>query len=199
MGERLPLTPAEFRALAERVVELATGLLTDLPAARAFPETSGVEVSAAFGAPLPEEGMGPAALDALARVIALSRPPSPRFFGYVLGSGEPVAALADLLASVLNQNVTAWRSAPAAVTLERTVVETLAAALNCQGFGGSFCGGGSMANLMALAMARETRLPANASGARPSVVYASSEVHMSIPKAMALLGLGRENLRLVPT
>src|SRR5437763_59925 len=31
----------------------------------------------------------------------------------------------------------------------------------------------------------------------PEVVYASSEVHMSIPKAMALLGLGRESLRLI--
>src|SRR5262249_58669907 len=120
--------------------------------------------------------------------------PSRRFSAYVRGSGEPVAALADLLASVLNQNVTAWRSAPAAVTLERHVVEALAAALNCRAYGGSFCGGGSMANLMALAMAREARLPANAARAPPGVVYASSEGHMSIPKAMALLGLGRENL-----
>lgn len=31
MGERLPLTPGEFRALAHRVVELATGLLAELP------------------------------------------------------------------------------------------------------------------------------------------------------------------------
>ncbi len=106
MTDRLPLTPDEFRALADRVVELAAGLLAELPRARAFPETSGAEVSAAFDAPLPEEGLGPTALDDLSRVVALSRPPGPRFFGYVLGSGEPVAALADLLASVLNQNVT---------------------------------------------------------------------------------------------
>ena len=137
MGERLPLTPEEFRALAHRVVELAAGLLAELPGARAFPETSGAEVSAAFDAPLPEEGLGPAALDALARVIALSRPPGPRFFGYVLGSGEPVAALADFLASVLNQNVTAWRSAPAAVTIERVVVRWLAEAVGCPGSWGA--------------------------------------------------------------
>src|SRR5947199_390113 len=48
-----------------------------------------------------------------------------------------------------------------------------------------------------LAMARETRLPANEAGARPGVVYASSEAHMSIGKAMALLGLGRESLSLI--
>jgi glutamate/tyrosine decarboxylase-like PLP-dependent enzyme len=56
-----------------------------------------------------------------------------------------------------------------------------------------------MANLMGLAMAREAHLPANTSGARAGVVYSSSEVHMSIPKAMGLLGLGRDNLRLIPT
>ena len=200
MGERLPLTPEEFRALADRVVELAAGLLTDLPTARAFPETSGAEVSAAFEAPLPEDGLGAAALDALTRVIALSRPPSPRFFGYVLGSGEPVAALGDLLASVLNQNVTAWRSSPAAVTLERSVVGWLAEAVGCAGFSGSLTGGGSSANLMGLAMAREARAPAADAGcgAAAVTVYASAEVHMSIPKALGLLGLGHHALRLVP-
>ena len=51
---------------------------------------------------------------------------------------------------------------------------------------------------MALAMARESRLPANESGARPGTVYASEQAHMSIPKAVALLGIGRDNLRLIP-
>jgi len=199
MGERLPLTPEEFRALADRVVDLAARLLADLPAARTFPETSGAEVSAAFDAPLSEEGLGPAALDALGRVVELSRPPSPRFFGYVLGSGEPVAALADLLASVLNQNVTAWRSAPAAVTIERVVVGWLAEAIGCRGFAGSLTGGGSSANLMGLAMAREARAPANGGGVEPGgVIYASSEVHMSIPRAAAVLGLGYSAVRHVP-
>jgi glutamate/tyrosine decarboxylase-like PLP-dependent enzyme len=199
MADRLPLTPEEFRALADRVVELAAGLLAELPRARAFPETSGAETSAAFDAPLPEEGLGPAALDGLTGVVALSRPPGPRFFGYVLGSGEPVAALADLLVSILNQNVTAWRSAPAAVTIERTVVRWLAEAIGCPGFVGSLTGGGSAANLMALAMAREARAPANASGVTPGgVLYASSEVHMSIPRAAAVLGLGHAGVREVP-
>jgi len=195
----LQLSASEFRTLAARVTGLAADYLASLGDLRTFPEVSGVSSLKAFGEALPEKGLGPAALDALTTVLEFSRPPSPRFFGYVLGSGEPVAALADLLVSVLNQNVTAWRSAPAAVTLERHVVEALAAALNCHGHRGSFCGGGSMANLMALAMARESHLPANASGATAGVVYASNEVHMSIPKAMALLGLGRTNLRLIPT
>ncbi len=148
--------------------------------------------------PLPEEGQGERALDLLSAVAECSRPTGPRFFGYVLGSGEPVGAVADLFASVLNQNVTAWRSGPAAATIERTVVGWLAQAIGCAGFSGSLAGGGSAANLMALAMARESRLPANERGTRAGVVYASQEAHMSIGKAVALLGLGRENLRLLP-
>jgi glutamate/tyrosine decarboxylase-like PLP-dependent enzyme len=100
---------------------------------------------------------------------------------------------------VLNQNVTAWRSAPAAVSVERSVVRWLADAVGCRDFSGSLTSGGSLANLMGLAMAREARAPANETGAQPCVVYASDEVHMSIPKAVAMLGIGRDNLRLVPT
>jgi aromatic-L-amino-acid decarboxylase len=51
---------------------------------------------------------------------------------------------------------------------------------------------------MGLAMAREAKAPANDAGVVPGVVYASSVVHMSIGKAVALLGLGRDNLRLLP-
>jgi len=52
---------------------------------------------------------------------------------------------------------------------------------------------------MGLAMAREKCLPANEAGSYPfGTVYASEQVHMSIPKAVAILGLGRQHLRLVP-
>src|SRR6516162_1942228 len=195
----LQLSSAEFTALGARITTLAADYLAGLGELRTFPQGARPGFPELLPEALPEEGLGPAAFDALQAVLDDSRPPSPRFFGYVLGSGEPVAALADLLASVLNQNVTAWRSAPAAVALERQLIGALAAALGCPGYQGSFCGGGSMANLMALAMAREQRLPANETGVRPGAVYASSEVHMSIPKAMALLGLGRQRLRLIPT
>lgn len=194
----LHVSDEEFRLLAARVTALAGDFYEQLPAARAYPRTSGAQTSRAFDEPLPEEGLRDGALDALGQVVAMSRAPTSRFFGYVLGSGEPVAALADLLTSVLNQNVTAWRSAPAATAIERQVVRWIAGAIGCDGFTGSLCGGGSAANLMALAMSREARLPANESGARPGMVYVSSEAHMSMAKAMALLGLGRNNLRIVP-
>ena len=145
--------------------------------------------------------MGESALTALGDLSKRCRAQNGRFFGYVLGSGEPVAALADLFASVLNQNVTAWRSSPAAVAIEHTVVAWLASAIGCKGFRGSLTGGGSSANLMGLAMARERKCPANEAGigSRIPVVYASREAHMSVAKTVALLGMGRENLRLIGT
>ncbi len=193
----LPLAEAEYRIVFERITGLALEYLASLDQRPSFPAVTGSETEALFSKPLPEQGIGPDALDDLRSVIDSSRAGGPRFFGYVLGSGEPVAAAADLLASVLNQTVTAWRSSPSAVTLERVVVGWLAEAIGCAGFRGSLTGGGSPANLMGLAMAREARLPANESGARPGTIYASQEVHMSIPKAIALLGIGREHLRLI--
>ncbi len=189
----------EYRNAFQRVSELALGLLAGLHDLPSFPNTSGEETMRRFVQPLPEEGLGPVALDDLQTVIDASRLPSARFFGYVLGSGEPIAASADLLASVLNQNVTAWRSGPAAAAIEEVVVDWLAQSIGCRGFVGSLTGGGSAANLMGLAMARESRHPANESGvSTPGAVYASEQVHMSIPKAVALLGLGRRYLRMIP-
>ena len=196
----LDISPDQFRRLAERVTRLAAGYLQNIDSRSIVPGSSGKETDALFRTELPEKGLGEAALDALQDIIKHSRAQNGRFFGYVLGSGEPVGATADLLASVLNQNVTTWRSAPTAVPIERTVVGWLAEAIGCPQFSGSLTGGGSSANLMGLAMAREAKIPANESGIRAGgIVYASEEVHMSIPKSVALLGLGRNNLRLLPT
>jgi len=194
----LRVSADEFRAIADGVNRLVADFLSDLEERRTVSATSTTD-TAAFDLPLPEEGVGEAALRDLEAISEHLRAPTGRRLPYVLGSGDPIGALGDLYASVLNQNVTAWRSAPAAVTIERTVLESLAAAIGCDGFVGTFTSGGSLGNLMALAMARESRAPANEDGAQPgAVVYASEEVHMSIPKAVAMLGLGRASLRLIP-
>jgi aromatic-L-amino-acid/L-tryptophan decarboxylase len=196
----LEISSEQFRLLAKQVSDLAADFLETIDAKPVAPAVNGAESDNAFRTPLPEKGLGADALNQLQTVLTQSRINNGRFFGYVLGSGEPVAALADLLASVANQNVTAWRSSPAAVTIERTVVGWLSEALGCKEFSGTLTGGGSLANLMGLAMAREAKTPANEKGlSAEATVYASEEVHMSIPKAIALLGIGRENLRLVRT
>ena len=196
----LEISSAEFRRLARQMTDLGAEYLEHLDSQPIAPHTTGAVTQRLFEEGLPELGLGDEALNSLKHVMELSRIQNGRFFGYVLGSGEPVSAVADLLASVLNQNVTAWRSGPAAVTIERTVVRWLAEAIGCTGFSGHLTGGGSSANLMGLAMAREARIPANEAGlSAGGVVYASAEIHMSIPKSIALVGIGRDNLRLIAT
>jgi len=197
----IEISPAQFKSLCEQFLAMASDYLTEMDSRSIPAKVSGAEVDRIFGAPLPEIGLAGEALRAFSDVVQHSRVQNGRFFGYVLGSGEAAGAASDLLCSVLNQNVTAWRSSPAAVTLEKTVVSWLARIVSCCEFRGVLCGGGSAANLMGLAMARETKAPANKRGipsGPPLAVYASTEVHMSIPKAIALLGIGRDNLRLIP-
>src|SRR4051812_27204508 len=193
----LEIAPQELRNLLEKAAAAAAGYWESLPDRPVHPNTSAKQLETLFSAELPEAGVGGGAVNDLKVLLENSRAGNGRFFGYVLGSGDPVAAIADLIASALNQNCTAWRSSPAAVTIENIVISWLASAIGCAGFTGSLTGGGSSANLMGLAMAREAKLPANGDGAKPGTIYASEQVHMSIPKAVALLGLGRSNLRLV--
>src|ERR1700757_3960486 len=102
----------------------------------------------------------------------------PRMFGYVQSPGIPLAAFADLLASTLNANLTVWRSAPAPVELERLTIDWVRQIL---GFnpeaGGLFVSGGSMANLAALAAARQTKYDSLGR----LRIYASCATHFSIP------------------
>ena len=115
----------------------------------------------------------------------------PRMFGYVQSPGTPLAAFADLLASTLNANLTVWRSAPAPVELERLTIDWIRQILGFNAeAGGLFVSGGSMANLAAIAAARQAK---DCSSGRLRI-YASSETHFSIVKAAALLGIGRENV-----
>ena len=118
----LDIPTDDFRRLAAQVTDLAAEYLASMDSRPIFPHTTGEQTVGLFQATIPEEGQGAKVFTGLWDIVDHGRAQNGRFFGYVLGSGEPVGAIADLLASVLNQNVTAWRSAPAAVTLERTVV-----------------------------------------------------------------------------
>ena len=198
----------EIRAMGDAAVDwMATycAALRDLPV---YPQTSSAARRAKLAEPLPQAGRPFAELLDRFRgeVVPGSRHNGhPRFFGYVSAPGTAVAALADLLASTLNANLTAWRSAPAPVEIERQTIDWIREALGCPpGWGGLFTSGGSLANFTALAAARHRHCGAavNETGmatvARPLRVYISSEGHHSTDKAAALLGLGRENVVRIP-
>ena len=172
-----------------------------------YPNTSSREIREKLDRVLPEEGVPfEGLLDIFSDVIvpASRHNGHPRMFGYVQAPGTAIAALADLLASTLNANLTAWRSAPAAVEIERLTIDWIKQILGVEAHAaGLFVSGGSMANLAALAAARRARAPADltSKGAqslgRAMRVYVSEETHHSIAKAAALLGLGRDNVRTV--
>jgi len=199
MQRPLALSSEDFRALAHSLSDFTADYLERLPGIRSYPENiSGAAIDQLFSGDIPIGGLGGAAFDLLPEVFEDSRPASPRFFGYVFGSGEPIAALGQFASAVLHQNATAWRSGPSANAIERTVVRWLASAICCPGFSGSLTLGGSSANLMALCMAREAKASANQTGIRGGVIYCSTEAHMSNTKAAALLGLGHDSVRLIP-
>jgi len=129
----------------------------------------------------------------------------PRMFGYVQSSGSFAGAAADFLASALNQNVTSWRSAPSATTIEHQVIAWLTEMIGYDATGsGILLSGGSFANFAGLAVAlrASTDVDLNRHGvaALPGKprIYVSSMTHMSIAKAASLLGIGKDAIVTIP-
>lgn len=185
----------EIRAWADSALQVMASYLADLPERKVYREMTAGEIRARLDPALPIAGSD---FESLLRVFRETILPfsrhngHPRMFGYVQSPGTPLAALADLLASTLNANLTAWRSAPAPVELERLTIDWIRQILGFHpGAGGLFLSGGSMANLSALATARAAK---HCSLGRSLRIYASSETHYSISKAAALLGIGQENV-----
>jgi len=163
-------------------------------------------VKEALAAPLPASG---ASLDALVDSFRTELLPyatgnlHPRFFGWVHGAGNVAGALGEMLAGFMNSNV-AGRD-HVAVYVERQVIEWCKSIFGFpEGASGLVTTGTSMASIIALAVARDTKAGADirrhglAAAPRPPVFYASREAHGAIAKACALLGLGEAALRQVP-
>jgi aromatic-L-amino-acid/L-tryptophan decarboxylase len=203
----LDITEDAMRALSEQGSALVTEYFSKISDLPVFPDTSAHELDDLFSSPLPVEGSPiEQVIDDCRAIIEASRHNGhPRFFGYVASPSTPVGAWADLIASALNQNVTSWRSSPAATTVERTVVRWLATlARYGEDATGLLMSGGSMANLTALHIAHRAKSGGEVAhrglwnaGDAPMTVYASDQVHLSIPKAADVLGLGRDQVRVV--
>ncbi len=127
----------------------------------------------------------------------------PRFWGWVIGTGTPVGVLAELLAATMNPNLGGGDHV--ANYVEHQVLAWFA---DLFGFpadaSGLLVSGGSMANLVGLAVARSARAEHDirrrgvAAAPQPLTLYASTEVHSCVPKAVELMGLGSDALRLIP-
>jgi glutamate/tyrosine decarboxylase-like PLP-dependent enzyme len=160
-----------------------------------------------LGGTLPDEGAG--SLEALRVLIdaaerAATRSAGPRFFHFVMGGGTPAALAADWLTSALDQIAFNWVSSPFAMRLEQISIDWLKELFGLPAaWSGVLTSGATAANFTGLAAARrwwgeqhgvdveEQRL----SGLPAVPVLASGHVHASAVKALAMLGVGRQQVR----
>jgi aromatic-L-amino-acid/L-tryptophan decarboxylase len=116
---------------------------------------------------------------------------------YIPGGGIYHAALGDYLAAVSNKYAGVFFAGPGAVRMENLLVRWIADLVGYPaGAAGHIASGGSIANLTAIATARD------AHGLRgadyPSaVVYLTSQAHYCIEKALRLAGMGEATIRRV--
>src|SRR5215210_2851998 len=199
----VPIGPREEEAALEYVLETAKRYLRDLDEAPVL-AAHGVR----FDGSLPEEGEGAAA--ALAELVAGSdvatRSSGPRFFHFVTGGTTPAALGADWLTSLLDQNSFSAASSPYGAQLEDVAIRWLLDLFELPAsWSGVLTTGATMANFVGLAAARRwwaeqhgVDIDERGFAGLPAVpVFSSDYVHASARKALAMLGLGREAVRVV--
>ena len=126
----------------------------------------------------------------------------PYFWGFVMGTGSPLGVLAEMLAATMNGNMSNFF---APFQVERQVIDWLKEIMGYPSeASGVFVSGGSMANFTGLAVARNAKaqIDIKKSGIQnlpaKMVLYASTEAHKCLTRAVELLGLGNNSLRLIP-
>ncbi len=199
-----------MRELLARVASLAADHLESVGERSAGATEGFEELRSVLGGPLPAEGVAPVeVVEALARDVAggLVGSAGPRYFGFVTGGAVPAALGADWLASAWDQNSFSAVSSPAASVVEEVacgwVLDLLGLPASC---GVGLTTGAQMANVTGLAAARHALLSRagwdveaqGLAGSPPLRVFAGEEAHVTLWRALRLLGIGRAQVEVVP-
>lgn len=197
----IELTEAEREQLGRATLEWALKYFNEQSHLPVYPTIGARDVTARLSSSLPIDPQDIGNVMAEFEAIASNGRHNghPRMFGYVQSSGSFAGAAADFLASALNQNVTSWRSAPSATTIEHQVIAWLKEMSGYDEKGtGILLSGGSFANFAGLAVALRSstnvdlnRLGVAAVPGKPRI-YTSPMTHMSIAKAASMLGIGKD-------
>ena len=196
------------RRLFERALEHASRFRDSIADRPPWPEVTGAELQALFDGPLPATGEDPiAVIDALnaAAEPGLSGTTGPRFFGWVIGSSDPVGVAADMLTSAWGQNAGSYACSPAAAVAEKVAAKWLLELLHLPAESSvGFVSGGTLANFTCLAAARNEVL-ARASwdvevdglaGAPRIRVFVGDDAHVTVFAGLRYLGLGTRATRI---
>lgn len=198
-GDPLGIDPEAMRAYGYRTVDMLVRRLCDQsipPLRRASPR----EMRDRLSEPPPAAGHDfDAILERLDRDVLpfMSRGDHPGFLAFVPFCGTWPGALGDFIASACNIYAGSWMESAGPTQLE---LEVLGWFKRWVGYpadaGGVLVGGGSAANLTALACARETLV----GGMSADLVgYVSDQAHSSLARAARVLGFRPEQLRVLPT
>jgi aromatic-L-amino-acid decarboxylase len=208
----LDLEPDEFRRLGYQVVDMIAEYYASIDSLPVFPQHTSKEVAQLFDESMPEEGQEADVIlnEWTSKILPYATHlGSPRYFGFVNGSGTMIATLAEALAASVNMNVGAWKPAPAATEIERRTITWLAELIGypttC---GGLFMSGGTMANFTAILTALRNTAPYDTTydglqsdkrQGRFTIYISDHEGHISILRVADMLNLGRNAVRRVPS
>ena len=203
----LDLDPKRVRALVDAAGDLFQEYLERLPSLRIDRPRTVEEVRDSVALEIPEEGIPDDDLIDYLRGLVFDSAMytgHPAFMAYITGSGTPPGAVADLVAAAINQNVGGWRLGPGATELELYLMSWFARRFGMpERAGGLVTSGGSMANFVALKVARDRSLGLGVReeglGDARLTAYTSDEVHFATTRAADMLGLGSNSVRLIGT
>lgn len=193
----------QFRSLGHRMLDDMLDYLSSLrdkPAWQPVPES----VKAALRQPLPKEPQDAEVVyDEFVRNVMpyTNGNRHPRFWGWVQGNGTVLGMLADMLAAGMNPHMAGFDQAPALV--EKQVLEWLIELMGMPpATSGVLMGGGTMANIIGLTVARhakagfDVREHGLSGNDQPMLtMYGSTETHGWAQKGAELLGLGNRAFR----
>jgi glutamate/tyrosine decarboxylase-like PLP-dependent enzyme len=198
------------RALLEQTAGLAVAHLEGLADRPVGWSASAEELRASLGGPVPEMATDPCdVIDHLAAAVepGLVGSPGGRYFGFVIGGGMPAAVAADWLTSAWDQNAGLFVCGPAAAITEEVAGAWAAELLGLPaGVSFGFVTGCQMAHVTALAAARHSVFAGvgwdvnerGLIGAPPLRIFVGAERHVTVDRALRLLGFGAASIVEIP-
>lgn len=208
--DSLDIDQESFRQAGYEMIDTIADYYKNIRERRIITEGSSIEIEKEFDEPLPVTGQEPSSIinewkyKILPHATHLG---SPRYFGFVNGSGTMMSVFASALASSVNMNSGGWKAGPSATEVERRSIAWIAELIRYNtDCGGLFVGGGMIANFAALLTAlrtkasynsREEGLQTELRKGRYTIYMSDHEGHVSIMKAADLLNLGRTAVRRV--